>query len=575
MTTQQKRATVTIVETATADVAVYGADMMGKKALLNMATILNALGEHGVRSVTFSEEAPKGMVANCAMDSGAITLNIMETFVKAFEMCLDKEKQGAMAISFLFWHNIYVSIIHESLHLNEPTLTEEGTEDIAIETLFSIAKEFDLEPGVSPFITFQMGEFLTNSDDKFIAIQKSMWEAGESFTNGKTRLTSYHDFAHLFSGKDDKDPEWNQQVKHKLAPIISPAATTEVVNTAIPAPLQAFFTEPSSQKTELTEQMFVDLFKHNEMMAGYTGEVPIDDDDEVSPNFFDDAEETPAEFEARYREISGFPPAPYVPPAAPVAPITTTPQHVVATPEQLAQIKAFVLAGNVYFPQEHGMIGTPQQMLELTGELLSNHTPTTTPKATVSHIQEGPERIAALPLPKTGLTPERTGEIMMGLYTKCFNHIFGTCEQLSGCDTAFGSPQKVLIPITLTPEEQNIVVGFNCHINEKWCKSPVVNGTIWGFVGGIKRLPTYKLFINLNGTEMCRLVLPQNPAKRHGEFLSPKAVLARKGVAIMYIMEGNDAAKEAGAPQWLYKAIVERSDLEVPAVATTASWQVC
>lgn len=583
METKKTKAVAVVVETTAADVAVYGAKLIGKKALSNMAIILNALENHGVRSVTFSTEVPRGMVADCHIDSGSVTINMMETFGKSFETCLDKEKQGAISVSFLFWHNIYASIIHESLHLQSPEMPEKEIETDAIKMLFLIAKMYNIEPGKSPFVTEQMNELLSNDNDKFILVQKAMWEAGESFTNGKTRLTTYREFAHLFSGDKEDDPEWNQKPKNKFIPVRMPEETVPLPTApdpfnsyqkyvpavgSAPTPAPATFIAPTGN---------ADLFFQPDYMkdtSEYTGDFDIDGMEvgETDEGIADDDEFGMAFMEMQFNAMSGGQPMQpiNIPPAQDVLPQQ---QFITATPEQLEQIKAFILDGNVYLPHEHSMIGTPQQLLTLTNELLGDNTPAQAP-ATVGLIPNNQEQIIRT-LPKTGLTPERTGEIMRGVYTKCFNQIFGDCGQQLSSDTAFICPEAVLRPIALTPEEQSVITGFNCHINGKWCRSEVINGNICGFVGGIKHLPTYKLFINMDGIEVCRLVLPQNPAKMHGANLSPKAALARKGVAIVYIMEGDDAAKNAGAKQWLYKAVIERTDLNIPAVATAASWQEC
>ena len=555
-TQQKKRAPISIVATHAGDVVVYGGELIGKTALYRLATILNALakidddGDHGIASVAFSTSTPKGMVADCNLDTAAITINLMETFGKSFEVCLDKEKQGAMAISFLFWHNVYVSYIHESLHIRNPEAPEKEIENTAIAILFALAKELNLEPGESRFVMEQMNELIANDrGDKFIVAQKAMWEAGESFTNGKVRLTSYHDFAHLFSGADDKDPEWNQKPKNSFIPVKevvvaspTPGGVPQIIEVAFdpdpvaiaeqedelidPDPelewLDRLMREERASKVDTKFVMPAELVYHHP--ANMADEDFRDFDNAIPPDFDESMEaETEEEFEAAYYAISGITPS-NTPAVAPTPAVAYTPAQA---------------------------------------------------PVTVSLVQNSaPEKVAALSLPRTGLTPERTAEIMMGIYTRCFNQIFGTCGQLLNSDKGFAYPGGVLSPIPLSEEEQRVVVGFFCHINGKWSEVSGQN-YIHGFVGGIKNLPTYKLIVNMDGVKFVRLVLPQNPAKMHGAYLSPKAALARKGIAIVYIMEGDDAAKNAGAKQWLYKAVIERTNLNTPAVATVNSWQEC
>jgi len=640
-TTQKKRVTLTVVETAAADVAVYGAELVGKKCLTNMAIILNALGSifggHGVRTAVFSTDVPKDMIASCAMDSGTITLNVMGHFCGAFERCIDKPE---IAAGFMFWHNIYVSIIHETLHLQNPDIPEKEITADAVKALYSIVKEYNIEPGASPFLIEQMREATLYDTDPVIMKQKAMWEEGTAFDDGKLVLKNYRDFAHLFSGDDDKHPEWAQKPKDKFIPIVQakPSATgheytDEEINNFIDEEMADLLSPVAGNTPEaiafnkaagaISEFRNLAVVADNAAIAGdsvaFMEAVNKAKENEIfakieanaiNDRFYPSTEYDVNEFEVDGGigedfeddltdvELASAIPQSYSPHQTSYqAPVSVTPQFVSATPEQLSQIKAFIMAGNSYLPEEHSNIGTPQQLINLTNELYAEIAarmnvsmtrnpapiglqPIPKPIATVSVLKENdniPSMIRTLP--ETGLTMERTAEIMRGVYTKCFNHVFGNCGQLLNSAVGFANPSAVLTPIELTPEERQIVVGFNYHgeMNPgtgrpRWCKAGTEAGSFIGYVGTGQQLPSYKLFINMDGVELCRFLIPQNPNKMKGPSLSSKAILARKGMAIMYVMEGDDAVKNAGGPQYLYKAVISRTNFNIPAVATDDSW---
>lgn len=600
METQKQRVKLTVVETAAADVAVYGAELVGRKALTNMAIILNALGAilngHKVRTVVFSTETPKDMVANCGMDSGTVTINIMNTFARAFEACIDKPE---IAAGFMYWHNIYVSIIHEALHLQNPSVPENEITADAVQALYSIVKEYNIEPGESPFLLEQMREATTYDSDPIIMKQKAMWESGSSFDDGKYIINTYRDFAHLFSGADEKHPEWQQKPKDKFIPIIPFKSETAVHPSAEDIVIQPAATPPITVPAAAVNNdmmAFIQTGINNNTIVEY--EEPDDDDIENMSESFSELTDDQIDsimFHGDRGASSNIVPATQPVYVAPPAPI-----RVPATPEQMSKIKAFIMAGNTYLPEEHSNIGTPEQMIQITNELFAdissklggsptyppqvfNQAPQTfhqRPVATVSIIKDNEPEATMHTLPRTGCSREYTAEIMLGVYTKCFNHIFGNCGQLLNSAKGFAYPAAVVdIPIELTDEEKQVVVGYNYHgdINPHngrniWCQSGTEAGIIKGFVGTGQGLPSYKLYINMDGVQICRLLLPQNPNKMKGEHLGAKAVLARKGLAIMYIMEGDDAVKNAGGKQLLYKATIERTNFNVPAIATNDSW---
>lgn len=156
-----------------------------------------------------------------------------------------------------------------------------------------------------------------------------------------------------------------------------------------------------------------------------------------------------------------------------------------------------------------------------------------------------PETHMATPpaaLSPTGLDEITTGAIIQGVYNKVYQHIFGNCGQLLHNDLGFSNPEAATsMPIALTPQEQQVV--FKCD-----CQSPMGqyqpgSSTEQGLRGYISKskLPMYKLYLNVGGQEVVRVLIPQNPAKQgaDGQYSNP-ALQARGGSQILYVMEGND-----------------------------------
>jgi hypothetical protein len=128
------------------------------------------------------------------------------------------------------------------------------------------------------------------------------------------------------------------------------------------------------------------------------------------------------------------------------------------------------------------------------------------------------------------------------VYMKMYDFIFKSCGQLKDSDMGFSNPEAVCtIPIPLTPEESSIFVSMNhLDINGRWCTDVGTTNGLLGKVMKNTKLPAYEVNLNVNGTVYKRLFIPQNPAKRKGDQLTQRALEARAGNAIAYIMNPED-----------------------------------
>ena len=116
----------------------------------------------------------------------------------------------------------------------------------------------------------------------------------------------------------------------------------------------------------------------------------------------------------------------------------------------------------------------------------------------------------------------------------------------------------VIAPIALAEEETKVIVFFAfLDANNRWTPKidTKITKCVRGFVTKTTSLPMYKIFINVNGEEHVRIMVPQNPAKRNasGE-LTRTAAMARQGTRIMHIMDGADTP--AGTKSnYIYKIV--------------------
>lgn len=520
------------------DVAVFGAELVGgAKAIKNLDIILQSVSRklerpHSVQSVVFSLVAPKGILANSAEDSGAVTVNLMHCFCQSYDKVTEDSEMECIAINALFWHNVYVSYIHEALHLADPELSEEDVSAAAKSMVFEIVRDYALEPASCEFLRGQMAELVAGAKEgDFFDTQKKMFDGGVFYWFKGTaeilelKLTTFRSYMHWASGHVDDDIRWTALPKLMVTDI-----TTTVTPKTEPAPIMA----QMGARMAAQEFMIVDVVNPQPEVAPIfipPNNTVVDDQSVYTDNyadFTDDGGDYFGDSEMMTGEGQftggGFEDDDYS--------------------EPIGGMMAFAQAN---MPAPMAQPATPSTAFPAFIQ----------PQAVVTNMVTEQHSAVKVSLPKTGLTPEQTSEIARGVYSKCFSFVFGACGQLTNSDQAFSNPDGVSVePIPLTDIEKQVVVAMNCFIDGRWVKIPTTNGLI-GFVGKVKNLPTYKLFINVDGVEICRLVLPQNPAKKDGNGQYTKtAIMTRGGAKIVYILEGDDNAKAAGAKNYICKAVV-------------------
>jgi hypothetical protein len=147
--------------------------------------------------------------------------------------------------------------------------------------------------------------------------------------------------------------------------------------------------------------------------------------------------------------------------------------------------------------------------------------------------------------PSNNADPARFKAAMLEIYHMCYCHMMTKCERLQGGDVGFNAPANVLTPINISGVLQrhgveNIISEYDTHNAQgQYSAERCENGMIRGTIMKNANLPAYDLFLNFNGHCLVRRLVAQNPAKikKGTNELSPSAVKARNGEAIMWIID--------------------------------------
>lgn len=539
-----------ILETSTRPVLVVGAGLVSKKFIAIIKAILEFIAadqDHGVNCVVLrddglpirtTKDGVKAIMADASMHHGSISVNLKETIAKSLAAVADLKH---MSVYTLWWHNMLLNIIHEATHismmsdagenaanfltkiLTDPT-EEDALEKLVVEaseaTLMALGKTIDLEPpafGEELFFAKNILELLGGKDGE--DAEQVRWLNDRIFVNtidstsGKANpITNFKGYLHLASGDGVDDPKWNKPLINVEEPVVQTETTIQAPPAAVSptAPVASGFTAAAD----------------NVMME--------DDPSVVEGTWSDGADD----------EMTGA----FVPfGAAPGTALPTIPQAppqsqwvppAVSSPPQFVQPAAPVQAPA---PVAAPPAGTP---FSFTGVAPNPHMP--------QGHHAGPAQAVVHVYPNHNMTPDQIRNIFYGVATKIYNHIFTACKPQGGGQPhedimGFGYPEAVsTMPIQLTQDEMKLVVKCD-GLNEQgqWQTGRLTSdGRLYGLVAKNTKLPMYKITLNVNGNEMVRALIPQNPNKRNAQgVLKQTASSARQGQAIMYVYEGNDQLK--------------------------------
>lgn len=552
------------IRTESATIAVYGTHFVSKRdvELIGLSfdpIVLETAKDHGVRLIRFlangrpvKEDGAK-ILANCSPDLGGILINLEYHFDRACELSVEDANRSVWyTFNWLMLQSYLHEICHISMRQNEETRKE--MEEIGLEEeekqaeawsnagIIKLAKKINIEPAHysdSPFFCQKWNEVkaLATADDPWFSKQQHMLDNHISYKlepeehNGQRFeglvLNSMRQFIQLQSPDGDSSEEWDMPVANTTsldAAIATAAHGTEaqpakeyVVNRPeTPAPVNGVFVAPAPVNTGEPVYEHMHLFGQpgTSVSAEEVNGFSNGDIDEFG-NFIGGGQNDMSPNYAAGEQLfdnNGF-----------------------STAEGFA-----AAAGAELFPIGSSVGAT-------------NPNPTHYNRELGNAAGQQPIQV----YPQTGLSPEQTAQIVNGLYMKIYNHIFSQCGRLLNSDIAFQRPEAVaMVPIQLTEDEKKVVVKMECmdQNGQLHRNMPITDGLLRGYVSSKAKLPMYKLYINNNGVEAVRAIMPQNTAKKSGTGeLSRYAVEARNGSCIMYVVEGNDAISKAGGKHWLFK----------------------
>ena len=507
-------------------VAVFGHHLVSKKDLVILSHCLNLPdftgkngSNHNVRTVVFRDDnRPKDdkggpVMANCALDTGSIAINMLQTVTESIE---DAMKNEQVSIFASYHRNLILDYLHEMHHLStlddvpkdpaERAEVEEDANSWAMEMLIYLAKHNDIEPAhhaESSFLANQLMELLAENTDAWAVDQRHKLDNHIMYllaaTDEKKEMAFYNfkGYVQILSG-DVTSPEWNKETilgAGAVNPFEEAIRMVSEVIPAMPTPTSAI----ANNSPAVNADYIVDMEEEHDVWYSADTMGPSNDMFPLG--------EVPAIH-------------------------TSAPSQPVPTP---------IYSG---FPVGTQM-AAPQPAL--------------------------PQTVAL-----TGLTNEQTAAIVMKVYDKCYQHIFQHCGRLLNSDVGFSTPKAVyrleipsdpekedsnaskFIPfgVPLTQEEQSVMVAMDClDVNDRYCpKMTTHGGKLFGNTMKNTNLPHYKLYISMGGQLIQRLLLPQNPTTkdRAGQY-KPTAMAARSGAAIMYVFEADDAIVAAGGKKLLWK----------------------
>lgn len=500
------------IHTPEAVIMVYGTDLMDKRSIDILSMCFNesiwTTGEdHGVRMLRYLGDGRpvnatgKPIYANCSIELGGITINLQHSFDKAIEMCLKNTETSVWA---MFNQILIQSYLHEACHISA---RQDADNRAKMDAGDVKAEEDDCEKW---------------SFSTLCKMAKTMNIEPNNYMDNVFFSMAWALF--LETVKDDKDA-WIGKQKHmlnnnimfKLDPVEGKHIGLEL--TTFKTFIQLSSDDQDSDEWNMPTINAPSLANAINKAADTITQPPAQPYQSMTAEFAN------AEY-AEYNDMD------FANAQVPAGGFANEDSYAQVNPAMQQQ---FPIANN---PQG-GFAATP-------GNGFNREAAVYQPAAT------------AIVYPQTGLSPEQTGAIVKGVYDKMYNRFFGDCGRLIESDAGFAYPEAVVtMPLTLTPEECAVVVKCECmNMQGQYQKNvPTSDGTLRGHVSSKAKIPMYKIFINNNGHEDVRIIMPQNVAKSNAGQLSKPAVEARAGACIMYVLEGDDDKVNAGAKKWVIKKV--------------------
>lgn len=541
-----------IIVTKWAEVAVFGHEHMSPKDMQVLKACLTmpvwTTTDHGVRVVVFRDDdfpvnlrTRKPVFACSCFDSRAMVIGLNHLWRKTINIALNSPE---MCLHTIFHQEMIRNYLHETFHLSarheaktrreydakanakRNRQEEKDAEAFSLEMLLELGKTVNIEPSLwvhSPYfakcasalLDFAGHEPSGDEADEWFANQRWMLDNHISYSlaaaegeNHPVTLVSFKQF--LEKQAPEGDTGWDiqttpevQTADERIQTLINenltqqPLAPTPGVNSVKTDTIILGGTAEQQQEMAQTLADIHTMYKQPEVNA-----VPVDMPDEYGM-------EPPEDMD--FDESVFYPQPEAVGPTIVAPPVGTAP---VAAPQ------------TVYTPPQ------PQAPVHHTqpGETSPTMTPVDQPQGNTT-------------LERTGISEQESAQIAHTVYVKIFQHMFTRCQPTTahGPDRGFLWPEGATHEyIQLTDKEKLVVTAMDCHdMQGRWCpKTPTKDGLL-GMVTKDKSMPCYTIYMNFDGVEVCRKVIPQNPAKRgsDGQY-SKTALMAQQGTQIAHIFVG-------------------------------------
>lgn len=478
---------------------------------------------------------PAGLLGYAYPSVNAAIVNLEKIWEDAVAMAIEGD-QG-LSIKGTIWMLLLTTAAHEYHHLHLAALDREafeadkdGADELADEfaenMVYKLTKHYDVEP---PSAVNDMGWFagkfmdLFTGEDKdadYVRRERAMLEDGLIYDRSDIQLKTFREYVRATMDPELKDEEFEQGVIPITAVITKEDGTEERVEaveveqlpTAESVAAEATAAAAQDETDPLLDTTESDDIPDEEPgvdMTGEAGEVAYATED--APEFLGEGlVDTPPAAVAAPAAAPVAQPSSAVPavPAAGPAPAQPAPQPEASS--DMVVLPQHVQAANTQMAQAATTV--PQQ----------------------------PTMATPNPLPQINLDPENIKAAMVAIYKACYANIFNKCGWQINSDQAFTQAGAVLNAIDVS----RIIEQYNVHglidryetfdangasVVEKF------QGHLRGLVGRKKGLPQYTLYLNLNGREAKRVIVPQNPNTG-----SSVAQEARAGHAIAWIIDGGE-----------------------------------
>jgi len=538
--TEQKQTTAATKEVATrpdfilttSGVMILGAELLGDKLAALMCEAIALDDVHGLATLVIradgfpidTDETP--LFGAAYADTYSVAINLQQCWDSACKTAME----GKVNLSFLgmLWINVLNALGHELDHLAVSTVErelyetmrrdEEGNKELeeaaaisAEQMIVNISRRFDVEiPHVGELGWFgiKIMDLFTDSDSKdlpWVVKAREHMENSVIYDEGEgAQCFSFRDFVKKAHDPESKSGDWDQPTtainlqahldndameEFKAEPVVDPVIET-VETTAMEQLAKANPTLPDSPDVKMVDgvdaagQPTIDMVKTPAgqfVDAGVAAAGVIDQDIE----FTDQTEAVQfAAGETMAANVAG------------TAVITGTPEY----------IAAHAQPGDVQVPLPDAVAA---QQAAFAGAAATAVPPT---KETPTTYQPN------------ALTPEIMQATIKAVYQTLYHHIFTKCGWQQNPQTGrfmFTNAAAVLEGVNIQHiikqyGAENFIMEYDTLSAAGQQYAPeMCQGMIRGRTTSQAGLPSYSLYLNVNGMRLRRTFMPQNPEKRN------------------------------------------------------------